>query len=290
MTIPRIFLISSIVVLLAGCGTREKELEQQNAHLQSESDSLKGMVAERDRYFDEIVASINEVYADLETAKKDEEQIRMQSQGDEATMSVTATASREQLLQQLEKIGSVLDDNRAKITSLEKKVRALQRDQKGLNEMVDNLKVQLAEREEKITMLEANLRGLENDLVAKSKVIIERDSVIASREEELNTVYYIAGTRSELEEKGILSEEGGFLWGLLGSTPVVANGVDESLFNRLDVRDEWVITVDGEIEELVPKRNEQYYMSTSTQDEHSNLEILDGERFWQERYLVIITG
>jgi hypothetical protein len=187
-------------------------------------------------------------------------------------------------------IDTALEDNKAKISGLESRIKSLQRDHKGLNEMLTNVKAELALREERIAALETNIKNLEDDNTHKSMMLVERDSVIHNREEELNTVYYIAGTRSELEEMGILADEGGFLWGLLGSTPVVASGVNESLFNRLDVRDEWVITIDGEIEELVPKRNQEYYISTPSGEDRSNLEILDGERFWQERYLVIITG
>jgi uncharacterized coiled-coil protein SlyX len=214
----------------------------------------------------------------------------MQAEGDEATMSVTSSASREHLLEQVKAIDTALEDNKAKISGLESRIKSLQRDHKGLNEMLTNVKAELALREERIAALETNIKNLEDDNTHKSMMLVERDSVIHNREEELNTVYYIAGTRSELEEMGILADEGGFLWGLLGSTPVVASGVNESLFNRLDVRDEWVITIDGEIEELVPKRNQEYYISTPSGEDRSNLEILDGERFWQERYLVIITG
>jgi hypothetical protein len=289
MNIPRVLFVAFVAILLAGCDAREKELEQQNVSLLSRTDSLRSVISDRDRFFDEIVASINEVYSGLEEARRGEEEIRMKAQGDEAMMSVTGSASREQLLQQVRTIGDVLDDNRAKISGLEARVKSLQRDHKGLNEMVGNLKTELAAREERIALLEANLKGLENDIVVKTLLIADRDSVISSREEELSTVYYIAGTRSELEELGVLDEEGGFLWGLLGATPVLASGLDESLFNRLDVRDEWVITVDGEIEELIPKRNQEYYLS-STQEQGSSLEILDGKKFWQDRYLVIITG
>jgi DNA repair exonuclease SbcCD ATPase subunit len=284
------FTVVVAVVLLAGCNAREKELEQQNVLLLSESDSLRGVIAERNRFFDEIVASINDVYVGLEAVRKGEEQIRMQAEGDEATMSVTSSASREHLLEQVKAIDTALEDNKAKISGLESRIKSLQRDHKGLNEMLTNVKAELALREERIAALETNIKNLEDDNTHKSMMLVERDSVIHNREEELNTVYYIAGTRSELEEMGILADEGGFLWGLLGSTPVVASGVNESLFNRLDVRDEWVITIDGEIEELVPKRNQEYYISTPSGEDRSNLEILDGERFWQERYLVIITG
>ncbi len=283
------FLIAGAVLILAGCNGREAELESEMVLMQSRMDSLHSVIASKDSYFDEIVTSINRVYANLEEVRVSEEQIKMQAGEEEGGYSVTSSESRVNLLNQVDKIGSSLEESRKQIARLESRIGLLNREQKGLNEMVAALKQQLAEREQTIAVLETNLRSLEGEIVEKSRLIVQRDSVIQSKETELNTVYYIAGTRSELEELGIIDEEGGFLWGLLGSTPVLSSGMDETLFNRFDISADRFIAIDGEIEELVPKRNEEYYMSTSA-EEHSTLQILDTDKFWQERFLVIITG
>jgi regulator of replication initiation timing len=274
---------------LVGCDAREKELEKEAVLMHSKMDSLQAVIGSRDAYFDEIVASINAVYTDLEGVRQTEEQIRLEAGKQEGGVSATSTSnqSRVDLLNQVEKIGNSLQESRKQIARLEKKVGSLSRESKGLNEMVASLKQQLAEREQTIAMLETDLGDLKNQVAEKSNQIVERDAIIQAKDTELNTVYYITGTRDELEELGILDDEGGFLG--LGSTSVLASGVDESLFNRFDMTGDRSITVEGEIEEIVPKRSEQYYQSENG-EESSNLQILNPDKFWQERYLVIITG
>ena len=111
--------------------------------------------------------------------------------------------------------------------------------------------------------------------------------IIDSQVHLINKAYYIAGTRDELEEKGIIKDEGGFLG--IGSTTVFVNGADTDLFTPLDVASESVITIDGEVDELVPERDVTYYALNAVGEEVTDLSITDPESFWQERYLVIIT-
>lgn len=272
---------------LVGCDAREKELEKEAVLMQSKMDSLQSVIGSRDAYFDEIVASINAVYADLEGVRESEEQIRREAGKQEGGVPSTSTESRVALLNQVEKIGNSLEENRKEIARLEKKVGSLSREHKGLNEMVASLKQQLAEREQTIAMLETDLGDLKNQVAEKTTQVNERDAIIQAKQTELNTVYYITGTRDELEELGIINDEGGFLG--LGSTAVLASGVDESLFNPFDMTGDRSITVEGEIEEIIPKRNEEFYQSENG-EENSNLQILNPDKFWQERYLVIVTG
>ena len=76
--------------------------------------------------------------------------------------------------------------------------------------------------------------------------------MIGTQESEINTVY-IVRERSELEE-GIITDEGGFL-GLLGQT-VVAPGIDQQSSCH-STRREQVITVNGKIDEILPKRSDK---------------------------------
>jgi hypothetical protein len=277
-------------IVLIGCNGRDRELEMQNAQLLSEKDSLHLAMQNRERYLDEVVSAINAVHAKLEDVRVSEEEIRMQTREGEGTIMPSTDQSRQQLLDRIEDIDNTLLESREEIARLESKVKAMGREASGLNDMIGNLKEMLEEREQKIAMLEVTITGLEGEIVDKNNLLVQRDSIIQTKDTELNTVYYIVGTRSELEEMGIISNEGGFLWGLLGSTPVLSSGVNEGAFTPLDKTRDWTIPINGEIEEIIPKRNADYYQAQSIDEHQSNLEILDPTAFWQDRYLVIVRG
>jgi len=275
------------VVLLAGCGNREEELQGKIGQLEAVGDSLNKAIDKRDDYFNEVVRAINDVYMTIEDVRQQEASIQQQTGEAEGKYAVSNEQARAALLQQIANIDSTLVENRKKINSLRARVRSMNKDFKALDETLNNLKKMLEEREITIAMLESKVAGLEANIVEKTREIAVRDSIIDSQVHLINKAYYIAGTRDELEEKGIIKDEGGFLG--IGSTTVFVNGADTDLFTPLDVASESVITIDGEVDELVPERDVTYYALNAVGEEVTDLSITDPESFWQERYLVIIT-
>lgn len=288
-----VLIIASCVAILGGCNAREKELEEtlqkEQTRFIGTTDSLNQVIAQRDKYFDEVVRSINDIYSSLEGVRKKEAMISQQAGEAEGKFSLTNEQARSTLLQQIASIGTTLEDNRKKIAGLQSRVKKLNKEFASLNETIINLKQMIEEREKTIAMLETRVSGLEGQVEEKSRLIADRDAIIGSQETRLNTVYYVAGTRDELEEKGIIKDEGGFPWGLFGSTTVLASGIDQSYFKAFDRNGERVIKVDGRIDEIVPKRSDEYYALNQIDDATADLNITDPTRFWQDRYLVIIT-
>lgn len=289
MNILRLAILPVAIMILAGCDRRERELEMQNAILQNDLDSISTAMRNRAEYFDEVVEAINQVHLKLEGARTAGEEIRLQTEGHEGGFSLTNDQSRKELLGQIELIDVALDESRSEIARLETSVGTMKRESSGLNTLINNLKEQLEERERQFAALQLTVAGLENELAHQSRTIVRQDSIITSRETQLNTVYYIVGTRNELKELGVITDEGGFLWGLLGSTSVMSGSIDEALFSELDKTRDSFLSVEGEIEEILPRRDENHYVA-EVEESGSNIMILDPAQFWKERYLVIVRG
>ena len=285
--------VACFLGLMVGCNGKQDELEQalaqQKARLATSTDSLNQVIAQRDRYFDDVVRAINDVYNNLEQVREKEKVISQQAGEAEGKFSLTNDQARESLLKEVNNIGTTLSDSRKKIASLQAKAKAMNKQMAGLNQTIDNLKQMLEEREKTIAMLGTQISGLENDVAEKGRLIAQRDSIIGNQETSLNTVYYVTGTRKELEEKGIIKDEGGFPWGLFGSTTVLGNGMNQSYFEKLDKTRDSEINVTGSIDEIVPRRDETYYAMDQSDDANSHLKIVDPGKFWQQKYLVIIT-
>ena len=289
----RLLVVVACMGALMACNGREKELEnalaQEKVRLSNSTDSLNQVIAQRDRYFDDVVRAINDVYNNLEDVRQKEKVISQQAGEAEGKFSVTNDQARASLLKEIANIGTTLSDSRKKIARLQSKVKSLNKQFASLNETINNLKQMLEEREKTIAMLGTRVNGLENTVAEKVRLIAQRDSIIGSQESSLNTVFYVMGTREELEQKGIIKDEGGFPWGLFGSTTVLGSGLNQRYFEALDKTRESVIKVGGTIDEIVPKRDEMYYAMNQVDDASSDLKIVDPGKFWQQRYLVIIT-
>ena len=279
--------VALVAILLAGCGNREEELQGRIGQLEAVGDSLNKVINQRDENFDEVVRAINDVYLSIEDVRQAEASIQQQTGEAEGKYALNNEQARAALLQQIANIDSTLVQNRKKINGLRARVRSLNKDFKALDETINNLKKMLEERSVTIAMLESKVSGLEGDIVQKTREIAVRDSIIDSQVHTINKAYYIAGTRDELEEKGIIKDEGGFLW--FGSTTVLVSGLDPEAFTPLDVANESVITIDGHVDEIVPQRDINFYALNAIGEDVTDLSITNPESFWQDRYLVIIT-
>jgi uncharacterized protein YoxC len=291
-----IALAAALLALVAGCNTRNAEMEKQTSELQAKNAQLNQELSSRDEYIESVTESINNVYASLEGLKAKEKAVLNEANSLEGKNKPTSKEIRESLLKQITTIDSTLKDNRKKISDLQAKVSSYRAQFAGLKNMVNTLKQTIEEREQTIAQLETKISGLEADLGEKIRQISQRDSTIQvqhstidAQRKTINTAFYIIGKRKDLETKGIIKKEGGFLWGLLGSTTTLANGFSRDNFKSIDRTENSVIEINGTIDEIVPKRDLHYFTTKSTNNT-STLTITQPDNFWQDDYLVIITN
>ena len=284
------FIIPAFVVLvLSGCNDRAKELEQEIAKVRGESSTLQQDIAAREKYLEEVMQAVNQVYKDIEHAKSKEAKLVEKAQGTEGGTMFTSEQMRKAVLDQISAIGSNLKDNRMKIVDLQRKLKASVTKYASLDELVQNLKLTIEQREQSIALLQAKVLGLEGTVAEKTRLVQEKEAIIDEQVNRINTVYFVVGTRDELKKKGIIADEGGFLWGLLGSTTVMASGVNKSLFTPIDRTKYESIHLSGVVDEIVPKRNEEFYALAQSKDATTaDLTIKSPDKFWQDRYLVVV--
>jgi len=285
----RFAVITAGIILFAGCTTNnDEQLKHRLAESEQKRTDLQQFVTERDSFMADVVTAVNAVYADLERARTREGKLVGRAGTTGKVETTGSLDTRKTLLADIDDIGSTLKENRKRIADLEARARASRLKIASLDTLIANLKQTLLEREQSIAMLEVKVQGLEASVAEHARGIARRDSVIDMQTERMNTVYYVVGTRDELQKKGIIVDEGGFLWGLLGSTTVLASGVDSTEFMSIDRSRDQIIRVAGTIDEIIPRRKESFFAMAQQDDKHANLTITDPGRFWQDKYLVIV--
>lgn len=275
------------LLFVIGCSNKEPELQKQISQLESERTTLQQNMAEREKFVGEVVQAVNDVYKDVEAARVRESKLVQKTTGTEGASNIANLDTRQQLLDNISSIGLTLKENQKKISNLQVRARKLGVEITGLNKVIETLKQTIAEREVSIAALETRVTGLESDVAAKAQVISEKEAAIEQHVKTLNTAYYIVGTRDELEKKGIINEEGGFLWGLLGSTTVMSSGINTDAFTAVDVRKDQTIEVNGEIDAILPARSKGLFTLVND-NAKTVLTINDASKFWLEKYLVVV--
>lgn len=280
--------VTLCTVVVIGCNNKSEELEKQISQLHSEASSLQQSIAERDKYFEEVVQAVNDVYKDLEQTRAQEAEVVERTGGIEGPAQMASANTKQRLINNISAINSTLIENRKRIAQLQSKVKSFGAEFASLNKLVESLKQTLQERERSIAALEARIQGLESTVAEKTQVIQAKEELISEQQKMMNTAYYVVGTKDELKQKGIIRDEGGFLWGLLGSTTVMASDFDESLFTPIDKTKDETIHVGGTIREILPRRKPESYATAQPDKSTSDLTIGSPQKFWQDRYLVIV--
>jgi len=284
-----LFIVPVFLALLAGCDNRSEEFEKQVADLRQTNTQLVQETTARDAYIDSVAQAINTVYTNVEAMKSNEQHLLNEKKELESQNKYTSKEIRQMLIGRINDINTALKENQQTLTSLQKKLATYRNKYAGLQKMVENLKSTIVEREQAIAGLTQKVQGLETDVADKTRLVSERDVVIGEQHKKIATAFYVVGTRDELEKKGIIAKEGGFPWGLFGSTTTLMNGLDETNFKPINKEEQKIIEVSGKIDEVVPKRNPQAYSATKVSESESMLTIADPDHFWESKYLVIIT-
>lgn len=279
-----IVILAVLTACLVACDNRSGEdLESQNRALRAE-------LEQREKFIEEVTGSLLEIRERLDAVWAEERKILRKSETTEGMKSVSPVEIKESTLKRIADINSVLASNRRELNRLEKRLADSRLEYTSLEKMVAGLRDQLEERAQAITELKNQVMNLEQEVSEKAEIIAVRDQTIAHQARLLNKVLYIEGTRSELEEKGIIADEGGFLWGLIGSTTVLAPDFPSEEFVPLNRGTDMVIEVSGEIDELVPRRDPSSYELVRSETGRTSIRILDPEQFWKQGHMVIISS
>jgi hypothetical protein len=281
----KIILFAIVGVFLASCGQKAQEeverLEQENLELKEQLSTNEGT-------FNEFFGSLNQIEENLALIKEKENII---SQGTQNDLEGRAD-KMEQINEDIRLIGELMEKNRQLITRLNRDIRNSNVKVAEFEKMVARLNDQIQEKEIEIEGLRDELgrMNLRVDYLSATvdtlqEVARERGRIIEEKISEMNTAYYIMGSRRELRDWGVITREGGFLG--IGRTNRLRSDFDHSNFTMIDITLAREITIAGK-EPLFITTHPEGTWEYKVEDDVTYLVILDPVKFWSaSRYLVI---
>lgn len=277
--------------MLASCGQNSAEYKK----LKAENDSLRIENTKSQSEMDDMLATLNDVEADIQTIRDAENYLNMQQQNGDLTKS-----NREQLKDNMQLISETLKKNKQQIADLQEKLKKSGIQSAALKKTIDRLSSEL---DQKATMIVA----LQEDLAKKNVRIQELDEMVAtlnedvedlattakaqsekieSQDKALNTAYYCFGTSKELKDQKILS--GG---GLFSKSKALQTGFNKDYFISIDIREVKEIPLFAGKAKLKSNHPEGSYEFVKDEDGNLTLKITDTKAFWSlGKYLVIEVG
>lgn len=281
----KLILIALLIPVLFGCNNRKKEYDA----LRVRYDSLLSIGFTKDTAILSYLESFNAIQANLDSIKM-------------AEMIITQTATaggeiqpdaKEQINRDINMIYEMLQQNKKTIADLRSKLKKSNAQVSSLEEMINRMTRQMEEKDVEIAQLRDKLEQMNIQIEILSSNVESltaegqaKAQVISEQTEELNTAYYVIGTKKELRDQNIITMEGGFAG--IGRNKKMKEDFNQDYFTRVDITQLKSIPVLRKKADIITTHPAQSYKIYGEKTVDS-IVITNPKNFWSaSKYLVIV--
>lgn len=272
----KITLLSLVIVamLFAACSNQKTDASQ------GENDSTAVVEKLEQEEVDNMVEIINAMSAAMDSIQIQEKMIFNMQEGTPKNQVIAKLKAFQELLAskqaEIDKLNIENKSQKNTIANLKKMVAFLQGE-------LDTKSKQIAEMVELMEKKDASISSLRYNLNEKEKEADYLKDQNFEQDQQLNTVYYIVGTKDELKEKGLT--KGG---GLFTKKKADYANIDKSHFTKRDMRGLDKIIIDSKKAKIITEKPVSSYTLTKNEDGTTTLTITDKEAFWKASPFLII--
>jgi chromosome segregation ATPase len=282
-------ILTLVVIVLVGVSAYLIATIQKNHELKKQNEEITAYVDDATKTISDIQSSLDNISADT---------IKNISSNPELPDSAIVD-KKGRVMNRIDQLNAQMESYKAKISELEKKLNNNSIKIRGLEQLVEKLKVTLAQKEELIASLSGQINELNKtleseratsqaEIAAREKTITESKDFIKLQDEMINTVYYIIGSQKELMTKGILEKTGGFLG--IGRTIRIQRNFKTAEFSTLNLLNEQAININYAMKKvmMLSAQSASSYEIIPVNDNQTKLQVLKPEIFRQNKYVVIM--
>lgn len=284
------------VIATTSCKNDEKAKQEQAQKIQEQEmlnqatrEELAEAVADRD----ELLSLVNEIQQGLVEVKSLESVV---------TVNTSESPDRRTIIRNdIAAIQTALNDRKARLAELEKKLSAsnlyseeLKKTIASLNKQIEeqaaeierlnneltSTKTQLSEANTKITKLDSKVDSLNTTVASVTTERNTAEAQAAALTTQLNTGFYVLGSKKELKEHNILQ----------GRKDVLQGQFDKSYFTSVDKTKVTSINTYSKKCKVLTKQPKDSYRIDEGSNKIKTIVITNPERFWMaSNYLVVQT-
>ena len=284
----RSFLFFAVIALmcLAACNGNKTDNTGNDSIVAQLNDSLLIANAEKDSLLS-LINDINEGMMQI----RDMEKIISAS-----NLNAETPNKKQQIMDNMALIQQALQDRREKLAALERRLKNSSGNSSQLQETIDGLKKQLEEQQATINQLTEELRKAHIEIQSLNTTVdslnVANQTITEQKEEaevkseqlanELNTCYYVIGSKSELKEHKIIET------GFLRKTKVMEKDYEIEYFTKGDKRTLAEIPLYSKKAKIYTKHPADSYEIVTADDNTKTIVITNPTKFWElSNFLVV---
>ena len=269
------------LIVLGACKERKTVPLSENIH---QRDSMQRIIEQRDNEINDMLGTLNEVQEGLRQINEAENRLNVVRGGEGAD-------KRAQITENIRVIANSMARNRELVRKLQQQLRESRFNGEELKKVIANLTQQLDEKEMQLQKLREELNAKDvqiaklDEQVGDLNASVEnlrtenesRAKVISNQDQQLNTAWYVYGTKKELKEQRIIVDG-----------KVLQANFNKSYFTKVDIRvDKEVKLYSKSAKVLTMHPSGSYTLNRDASGQYM-LRINNPQIFWStSKYLVV---
>lgn len=275
-------LIAILSLAFVGCQGNKQSAESADA---AQSDSLRQVISQKDNEINDMMGTLNEIQDGFNEINAAENRVTIAKGGEGAN-------KEQQIRENIQFIAKTMKHNRELIAKLRNQLKQSSVKGDALKNTLESLSKQLEEKDKQLQQMRAeldakdihiteldeainNLHTNVNNLANESS---KKSQVINSQDKQLNTAWFVFGTRKELKEQRIIEGD-----------KVLQSNFNKNYFTKIDIRVDKEIKLYSKYAKLLTMHPSSSYILQRDANKQYTLKITNPEIFWStSKYLVIL--
>ena len=275
-------LVALSSLLMVGCGQQKANKDLEMTALR---DSLNQIISQKDNEIDGMMETFNDIEAGFREIDAAEGRVALARQGEGAN-------ANERIRENMEFIKDAMARNKELINKLRQQLRESTIKGNALKTTIENMMKQIEEKDKKIqdlieeldakdihiSRLDEEVANLNTNVSNLTEETNQKTQTINTQDKQLNTAWFVFGTKSELKQQHIL-EDG----------KVLQANFNQNYFTKIDIRVDKEIKLYSRSAKMMTSHPAGSYTLDRDANKQYILRISDPQKFWStSKYLVIL--
>ena len=279
----RKFLFFALALLaLASC--KDKTNTRETADLNQRIDSLNRVNVQKDNEINDMLETLNTIEDGFRAINEAQGRVTVERRGEGADAA-------QRIRENMQFINETMTQNKDLINKLRLRLRDSNTASEQLRKTLENLTAQLETKESELAVLRQELEAkdihiaeldeqvsqLNEDVTTLKDDKARKEETISQQDKELNTAWYVFGTKRELKEQNILK-----------SGEVLQGNFNKNYFTKIDIRVDKEIKLMSRDAKLLTNHPAGSYTLERYANKQYVLRITNPQQFWStSKYLVV---
>ncbi|MBR3472344.1 MAG: hypothetical protein IKH22_07155 [Prevotella sp.] len=278
----KLLFVAMCLMAVVAC---KQEVQQPVVPDGGQNDSLQRIIEQKDNEINDLVGTLYEIQEGFREINEAEKRVSVAKSGERADQAqqireniqfiADRMAKNRELIQKLQK---QLSEGTVKSDQLQKTIEGLMEQLESKNLELQQPRADLDAKDIHISALDETIADLNTDVKQLKEESSQKSEVISDQDAQLNTAWYVFGTKKELKDQGILIDN-----------KVLQGNFNKNYFTKIDIRNTKEVKLYSKSVRMLTMHPSSSYTLTQDSNKQYVLRITNPQIFWStSKYLVVL--